>query len=98
MAQHPGDEVARIDIVQYANGEIGIQGNVGDVTAALAMIDQAREAVASQLGYRLALDAKKIVLPGSAVDIPRKEDLYPPEYAGDLPGFGKPGFHTGKMG
>ena len=86
------DEVGRITLVMYANGEMGISGNVGDVSFALTMLDQAKEAVQSQLGYRLAQDKKKILLPSSSVEVEQNLKDYPVEPIGDRGIDGHPGY------
>jgi len=44
----PG-EVARIEVVMYADAAVSIGGNIGDVNLAIGMLEAALEAVKTQL-------------------------------------------------
>ena len=54
MIPGPLDEVACITIRLYGDGQMGIEGNLGDVRLATQMIDHARDAVVAQWSQRSA--------------------------------------------
>ena len=83
---NPGDEVAFLTLRLYAGGAMGIEGNVGDVTLALGMLDSAREAVSHRLGKPCILEphGAGLVLPRGEVAAPQSP-VYPTTPKGDAP-------------
>lgn len=61
------DAIARIAIVLYGNGAMGVSGNIGDVELALNMLDHAKDAVRNQLKRR---DEKGLLIPPRDVVVP----------------------------
>lgn len=72
-----GSVVARIDVDLVADGSLSVSGNVGDVHLALGMIDSAADAIES------TSRTTGLVLPGSYVEAPANERIYPLVAVGD---------------
>ena len=78
-------EVAFITLRLHDDGAMSIEGNVGDVTLALGMIDGAREAVSRQFGKPSILEpqGRGIVIPSCDVPVTPNEGIYPLIAVGD---------------
>lgn len=77
----PNDTVAYIAITLFADGNMAVSGNIGDVKLALQMIDGARDAVKNQLKRRTA---GGLMLPDRDVDV-TPHPAFPLTPHGDVP-------------
>jgi hypothetical protein len=89
----PGDEVARLTIVLYGDGQMGISGNMGDVNLATRMVESALDAVKSQsknraadgtlLGDHQPMVKPQILIPGRDVGTIDHHPAFPVVPVGD---------------
>jgi len=76
--------VASIALHLHDTGALSIEGNIGDVHCALAMIDAAREAVARRLGKPSIIEPWGAGLAVPAIDVTATPSpLYPVRAVGD---------------
>jgi len=83
MSQAPRNQVAYITLRLMDNGEMSIEGNVGDVGLAAGMLASARQSVLNRMGAPKLLDplGKPIAIPNREVDAPEGH-VYPLEAVG----------------
>jgi hypothetical protein len=67
MIPGPLDEVACITIRLYGDGQMGVEGNLGDVKLALQMLDHASDAVRNQWSRRSTTGG--LLLPDRDVEV-----------------------------
>jgi hypothetical protein len=76
----PLDEIATITVRLYGSGQMGIEGNLGDVRLATQMLDHARDAVVAQWARRNP--AGGLIIPGCDVEVQHHPE-FPVMAAGD---------------
>lgn len=77
--EHPDDTVAFVTVRLHANGMLTTQGHVGDKAFAVALLENAIDAIRSQVTER-----DKLVVPARDVDAPQSE-AFPTRERGDIP-------------
>lgn len=78
---NPNDVVAQITIKLYANGSMSTEGNIGDKTLALGMLDHARASVADRLDRQRG----PLILPNHEVHV-AQDPRFPTLPVGDMRG------------
>lgn len=78
-------EVAYLRLTLLDDGNMDIEGNIGDVRLALSMLDSAREAVKRRLGRPSILEphGAGLVVPHADVQARPNEAIYPLIAVGD---------------
>lgn len=77
--EHPDDTVAYVTVRLHANGMLTTQGHVGDRKFAVALLQNAIDAIRSQVQER-----DRIMVPARDVDAPQSPD-FPVRERGDIP-------------
>ena len=77
--EHPDDTVAFVTVRLHANGAMSTQGHVGDKAFAIALLQNAIDAIKANVR-----DPGAIVVPSRDVEAPQSE-AFPSRERGDIP-------------
>lgn len=77
--EHPDDTVAFVTVRLHANGMLTTQGHVGDKAFAVALLENAIDAIRTRVR-----DSADLVVPARDVDAPQSE-AFPSRERGDIP-------------